>query len=157
VGDCGEFMGWFHGRFDYSIDAKGRVNFPAKFRKALSSQANETFIICRGPNKCLRAYPQDLWTEYERELNSRPETPETLRHKRLLYNTLSDTTFDAQGRITLTSAQMAIAEITKEVSMIGQANYVEIWNTENYEKYLNQADDFDAVFFQSVETGLPKR
>jgi MraZ protein len=150
-------MGWFHGRFDYSIDAKGRVNFPAKFRKALNPQANETFIICRGPNKCLRAYPQDMWNEYETELASRPETPETLRHKRLLYNTLSDTTFDAQGRITLTSAQMAIAEITKEVSIIGQANYVEIWSTDQYEKYLSQADDFDEVFFQSVETGLPKR
>ena len=150
-------MGWFHGRFDYSIDAKGRVNFPAKFRKVLNPQANETFIICRGPNECLRAYPQDMWNEYETELASRPETPDTLRHKRLLYNTLSDTTFDAQGRITLTSAQMAIAEITKEVSIIGQANYVEIWSTENYERYLNQADDFDEVFFQSVETGLPKK
>jgi MraZ protein len=98
-----------------------------------------------------------MWNEYETELASRPETPDTLRHKRLLYNTLSDTTFDAQGRITLTSAQMAIAEITKEVSIIGQANYVEIWSTENYERYLNQADDFDEVFFQSVETGLPKK
>lgn len=158
MGDCGgRIMGWFHGRFDYSIDAKGRVNFPAKFRKALSPEANETFILCRGPNKCLRAYPLDMWNSYEAELASRPETPETLRHRRLLYNTLSDTSFDAQGRITLTSAQMELAEIKKDVSIVGQANYVEIWDTAQYEKYLNVADDFDSVFFQSVEAGLAKK
>jgi MraZ protein len=156
VGDRGEIMGCFHGRFDYSIDIKGRVNFPAKFRKELNPQANETFVICRGPNKCLRAYPKDMWNEYEAKLDSLPETPQTLRHKRLLFNTLSDTTFDAQGRITLTSAQMTIAEITKEVTIVGQAKFVEIWNTENYERYLNQEDDFDEVFFQTVEIGMPK-
>ena len=85
-------MGQFHGRFDYSIDIKGRVNIPAKFRKTLSPNAGETFIICRAPDGCLRAYPRDLWENYEAELANRPETPQTLRHKRLLYNTISDST-----------------------------------------------------------------
>ena len=68
-------MGQFHGRFDYSIDIKGRVNIPAKFRKTLSPNAGETFIICRAPDGCLRAYPRDLWENYEAELASRPKPP----------------------------------------------------------------------------------
>lgn len=150
-------MSRFHGRFDYSIDSKGRVNFPAKFRKSLRPECEETLIICRAPNGCLRAYPRDLWEAYESELAARPETPETLRHKRLLYNTLSDSTFDAQGRITITPAQMAIAGIQKEVTLVGQATYVEIWDTGKYEQYLGVSDDFDTVFFQSVETGIANK
>lgn len=157
MGDCGGFMGLFHGRFDYSADAKGRVNIPAKFRKELSPEANETFIICRAPDGCLRAYPRNLWEVYEAELASRPETPQTLRHKRLLYNTLADSTLDSQGRISLSPAQMGIAAITKEVTLIGQANYVEIWDTSRYETYLNETDDFDTMFYQSVEAGLAKK
>ena len=150
-------MARFHGRFDYSIDAKGRVNIPAKFRKALCPDAQETFIICRAPSGCLRAYPQDLWEKYESDLSSRPETPETLRHKRLLYNTISDSTLDAQGRVTLTSAQVGIAGILKDVILVGHADYIEIWDVGRYEQYLGGTDDFDAVFFQSVEAGLARK
>lgn len=150
-------MGSFHGRFDYSIDSKGRVNIPAKFRKSLNPEAEETFIICRAPDGCLRAYPNDYWKVYEEDLARRPETPETLRHKRLLFSTLSESTLDAQGRVSLTPAQMTIAGITKDITLIGQSNYVEIWDTVKYDAYLNSGDDFDSVFFQSVETGLAKK
>lgn len=141
----------FHGRFDYTIDAKGRVNVPAKFRKALNPEANETFIICRAPGGCLRAYSSDLWDSYEKELLSRPETPETLRHRRLLYNTLTESTVDAQGRMTISTAQSEIAGIKKNVTLVGQATYFEIWDTEKYDQYLGSSDDFDDVFFQSVK------
>ncbi|MDG5814904.1 division/cell wall cluster transcriptional repressor MraZ [Chitinispirillales bacterium ANBcel5] len=147
-------MGRFRGSFDYSIDAKGRVNIPAKFRKCLNPEADETFVVVRGPTNCLRAYPQDLWDAYEDELASRPETPETLRHKRLLFSLLSDSTLDSQGRITLTAKQMVVSGIKKEVTLIGQSNYIEIWDRVKYEEYLLSADDFDEMFFQSVEAGL---
>ena len=149
-------MSRFRGCFDYSIDAKGRVNIPAKFRKGLNPAAGDTFVIVRGPTNCLRAYPQDLWDEYEFELVSRPETPETLRHKRLLFSLLSDSTLDSQGRITLTAKQMAIAGISKDVTLVGQSNYIEIWDSNRYQEYLASSDDFDEMFFQSVEAGLKR-
>ena len=147
-------MSHFHGRYDYTVDDKGRINMPAKFRKLLSPQAAETFVICRAPGGCLRAYPQDVWEKYEEELSSRPQTPETLRHQRLLYGTLSDSTLDAQGRISLNASQMSIASITKNATLIGQNGYIEIWNTEKFNAYAGSAEDFDEVFFQSVESGL---
>jgi MraZ protein len=152
-------MAKFHGRFDYSTDNKGRVNIPSKFRSALNPEANETFIICRAPNSCLRAYPKDVWETYENELMSRPETPAALSHKRLLYNTLTDSTLDTQGRISLSGKQMEIAGIVKEVTLVGQATYIEIWNTQRYDAYQNQysSDDFDTMFFNAVEAGIAKQ
>jgi MraZ protein len=150
-------MSGFHGKYDYSLDAKGRVNIPAKFRKALAPEAGEKFIICRAPGGCLRAYPQNFWHVYVAELNARPETPESLRHKRLLYDTVSESTLDTQGRITLMPNQTAIAGITKEVSLVGHENYIELWDTGRYGAYLESDADFDTAFFQSVQAGLQKK
>jgi len=151
-------MAGFHGRFDYTIDSKGRVNIPAKFRSMLNPDAHETFTICRAPGGCLRAYPKDRWDVREAELESRPETEATLKHKRLLYNTLTDSTLDAQGRIALSANQITIGKIAKEVTLVGQAEYIEIWNTAAYDAYQSQfEDDFDSMFYSSVETGMTKK
>jgi MraZ protein len=150
-------MSDFHGKYDYSVDAKGRVNIPAKFRKALDQDAAERFVVCRAPGGCLRAYPLNYWRTYVAEINGRPETPETLRHKRLLYDTASESTLDAQGRITLMPNQMAIGGITKEVSLVGQGHYLELWDTARYAAYLGSDADFDTVFFQSVRAGLQNK
>ena len=147
-------MSRFRGRFDYSIDAKGRLNIPAKFRKSLDPDAAETFVICRAPNGCLRAYAQNVWNKYEDELASRPQTPETLRHQRLLYSTIADSTLDAQGRIALSPLQMQLVGLEKNVTLIGQNGYVEIWDTAKFNDYAGTQEDFDTVFFQSVESGV---
>jgi MraZ protein len=147
-------MSSFRGRFDYTIDAKCRVNIPAKFRKVLSQDANDTFIICRSPGGCLRVYALNVWSRYENELAARPQTPEALRHKRLLYSSLTDSTLDAQGRISLTTLQMQMAGITKNVTLIGQNDYIELWDTDSFNMYVGGQDDFDEVFFKSVEAGV---
>ncbi len=148
----------FLGRFDYSIDAKGRVNIPAKFRKAMSPEAAETVIISRAPGGCLRAYPRDEWANIEDDIISRPETPETLRLKRLLFSTISESVLDAQGRITLTPAQMAIAGITKEVTLVGQGNFIEVWDTAKCDASLEADDEnFDAIFYEAVKSSVDKK
>jgi MraZ protein len=150
----GNDMSRFRGRFDYAIDEKGRVSIPAKFRKALSPDANETFIICRAPNGCLRAYAQDVWNTYEDELSSRPQTPETLRHQRLVYNTLAESTIDAQGRVSLTALQMTMVGLAKNITLVGQNGYIELWDTDRFNAYVGNQEDFDEVFFKSVESGV---
>jgi MraZ protein len=65
---------------------------------------------------------------------------------------------DAQGRITLSPNQMEAVGITKDVTLVGQANYIEIWDTARYDAYQKQhADEYDQMFFQSVEAGIPRR
>jgi MraZ protein len=150
-------MPGFHGKFDYSVDNKGRVAIPAKFRKSLAPEAMETFIVCRAPGGCLRAYPQNYWHVYVAELNGRPETPETLRYKRQLYDTAAESTLDTQGRITLMQNQMEIGGITNAVTLVGHENHIELWEPARYAAYLENDTDFDTIFFQSVQAGLLKR
>ncbi len=150
-------MARFRGEYNYSVDAKGRINIPAKFRKALSPEADETFAICQAPNNCLRAYPQDAWEKYEDELASRPQTLEALRHQRLLRSTLTDSKLDVQGRISISAKQITVAGIKKNVTLVGHYGYIEIWDTEQYETYIGTGDDFDKVFFESVEAGIRSR
>jgi MraZ protein len=150
-------MAGFHGRYDYSVDAKGRVNIPSKFRKSLVPEAAETFVICQAPDRCLRAFPHNYWNTYVAELNARPETPETVGYKRRLYHTVSESTLDAQGRITLMPNQMEIAGIGKSVTLVGHENYIEIWEPGRYAAYLEKDADFDTAFFRSVQAGLLKK
>lgn len=150
-------MSRFRGEYKYTVDAKGRINIPAKFRRVLSPEAVETFAICRAPDNCLRAYPRDTWDKYEDELASRPQVPEALRHLRLMRSTLSDSKLDSQGRITLTPKQLQITGIDKQVTLVGHYGFIEIWNSDQYEKYLGTGDDFDQMFFESIEAGLRRQ
>jgi len=147
-------MARFRGFFEYSIDDKGRLNIPAKFRKTLSPEADETFVIVRGPNGCLQAYPQDAWTRFEEELDRRPTTPDTVRFRRYLYGSLSDAQLDAQGRIMVPQGQLDCAGISHKVVLVGQGNFIEIWSPEKYREFFGAKDDFDAVFYQSVQDSM---
>jgi MraZ protein len=148
----------FHGKYTYSIDVKGRINIPAKFRKALIPEAADTFIVCRATGGCLHAVPQNFWHSYVAEIIPEgPKTPETVRHKRLLYDTASESTLDAQGRITLMPNQITIAGVTKEVILVGHEQYIEIWDPARYAAYLGDSKDFDSVSFgtnESQQAGL---
>src|SRR5512147_1036991 len=121
-------MARFRGRYDFSIDEKGRINIPSKFRKLLSPEAEDTFVICRAPDDCLWAYPKNEWEKFEDTLDRMPVTRESNRFQREIQNTLSDSTLDRQGRITVTPLQMKLAGIEKDVSIIGRGRYLEIWN-----------------------------
>jgi MraZ protein len=148
-------MSSFRGSFDYSIDAKGRVNIPPSFRKALNPQAEETFVVTLAPDNCLRAYPLDEWKKFEEDLKSRPQTRATTMLMRAIFANTSESMLDAQNRITIKPKQLERAGITKEITLIGQPGYIEIWDTARCNHYLEQVD-FDSVFFESVDTTTNK-
>jgi len=120
----------FFGSYDYSIDAKGRINMPARFRKALSPEAEETFIVCYAPDRRLRAYPLNEWKileeqEMERETRRLQDegrdrlTPAEMKLKRMKYETLIETQLDTQGRIALSPKLVKYAGLEKAVTLIG--------------------------------------
>lgn len=147
-------MSRFRGRYDFSIDQKGRINIPSKFRKLLSPEADETFVICRAPDGCLWAYPKDEWEKYEDSLIAMPTSREANKFQREMQNTLSDSVLDKQGRVTLTPLQVRIAGINKEVSIIGRGRYLEIWDTKRFEEYTGNGEDFDEVYYKAVRSGI---
>ncbi len=147
-------MARFRGRYDFSIDEKGRINIPSKFRKLLSPEAEDTFVICRAPDDCLWAYPKNEWEKFEDTLDRMPVTRESNRFQREIQNTLSDSTLDRQGRITVTPLQMKIAGIDKNVSIIGRGRYLEIWDPKRFEDYTENCKDFNDVYYKTFGPGL---
>jgi len=140
-------MASFRGIYDYQLDTKGRVNIPAKHRKSLSPEAEETFIIVCAPGGCLRAYPKDVWEKYEAKLVALPETPKNDWLKDMIFSSLTEATLDVQGRVMLTPTLIKWAGITKEVTLVGSISYVKLWDTAKYYEYLSSGGDFDEAFY----------
>ena len=146
-------MARFRGRFDFSIDQKGRINIPSKFRKLLTPEAEDTFVICRAPDGCLWAYPKDEWEKFEDLLEVMPISREVNKFQRVIQNTLNDSTLDKQGRVSLTPLQIKIAGISKEVSIIGRGKYLEIWAASRFEEYTGKDESFDQVYYDTIQSG----
>jgi MraZ protein len=156
-------MSRFRGKFEFTVDAKNRINIPSKFRKGLTPEANGTFVITPAQNGCLRAYPEDVYLKYESSLEAKPEVQEMLDLRRKMAAFQSDSTLDAQGRITLTQQQLQIAGIQKDLTLLGLGTYIEIWATERFRDAVgaeyNQAE-FDRLLQKSIEitaTPAPKQ
>jgi MraZ protein len=149
----------FLGRFDYSVDSKGRLNIPAKFRKCLSPEADETFVVVPAPNGCLRAFPQNEWAAEEETLTRLPQTLENLRFIRKIRDAASDSHLDGQGRIMLNKTQLDASGIKESVVLVGSNRFVEIWDTERYNSYRgdNWQSEFDELYQKTIESSLGRQ
>ena len=149
-------MSSFRGSYDYTIDVKGRLNIPAKFRKAVNPEAGEVFVVIPGPSGCLRAYPQDTYEAEERRLDALSETRATLARKRIIDANKSESKLDGQGRVMLSPRQIKYSRIEKEVTLVGSGTFIEIWDTSRHAEYLDDVD-FDEVFFESVDNSMNQK
>ena len=119
----------FIGEYAYSLDSKGRVNIPAKFRQSLSADSQNTFVITRGLDPCIWVYPLEQWKEIENNLRNLSSVKNI--HRTFVRDTAryaSPSTYDKQGRITLTPSLIEYASLEKDVLIIGMINKIEIWN-----------------------------
>ncbi|MBP9211963.1 MAG: division/cell wall cluster transcriptional repressor MraZ [Bacteroidetes bacterium] len=137
----------FKGSFNYTVDSKGRINIPAKMRKNLSPDANESFVITRGFENCIFVYPNDEWAKREAELAKLQQTNRDDRlFTRLLLQYAADVELDGQHRIVLTKELMEYAKISGDVLILGVFDRIEVWNPEEYTKYLEaQSKDYVTV------------
>ena len=130
-------MAAFRGSYTHSIDHKGRVSIPARFRRLLSGDASETFVILRGLDACVSLYPSDEFKKLEERLRSRSFSDETNRRfQRMLLLDSRDETLDAQGRVAIPPRLLAHAELKHEVLVNGVLDHIEIWNPETFERYM---------------------
>tara|TARA_B100001013_G_scaffold332340_1_gene248504 strand:+ start:419 stop:883 length:465 start_codon:yes stop_codon:yes gene_type:complete len=119
----------FIGEYSYSLDTKGRVNIPAKFRQSLSEDNENTFVITRGIDSCIWIYPLTQWKMIENNLRNLSSLSKI--HRTFVRNTAryaSPSTCDKQGRIILTPSLIEYAGLDKELLIIGMVNKMEIWN-----------------------------
>ena len=121
----------FTGEYQYSLDSKGRVNIPAKFRQALSKNNQNTFVATRGQDPCVWIYPITEWKKIEDELRNLSSVSGVHRtFVRQIARSATPSTCDKQGRITLSPSLISFSQIDKDALIIGMINKIEIWNPE---------------------------
>lgn len=136
----------FMGEYQHSLDSKGRLIIPAKFREELG----DNFIVTRGLDHCLFVYPKSEWDILVQKLKSLPLTrSDARRFVRFLLSGAIECELDKQGRITLPASLREYAELEKEVVAIGVSNRVELWSKSRWESYLDEAE---AIYEEMAET-----
>lgn len=128
----------FIGEYHHSIDDKGRLIIPSKFREELG----EKFTITRGIENCLFAYSEESWNKIVNKLETLPFTKKDARQfVRFFLSGASEAEFDKQGRINVTSPLVTYANIKKECVVIGAGERIEIWSKESWDDFFTSAKD----------------
>lgn len=135
-------MSFFKGQETYSLDNKGRVNIPAKMRKSLAPDANDTFVITRGTEDCIVAYPLDEWKKYEDKLQNLNQFDEKNRFfLRTILMWSEEVSLDSQQRISIPKKLIDFAKIENKTTIVGMVDRIEFWNPEKFEEYLNSSKE----------------
>jgi MraZ protein len=121
----------FLGRFEHSVDTKGRVAVPARFRDRLSGE----LILTRGNDGCLYLFTEESWEPLAAKLNALPTGDEDARNlRRAVFSSAEPVELDKQGRVIIPDHLRQYAAITGDVSIIGLGEYIEIWDTQAWQK-----------------------
>jgi MraZ protein len=132
----------FRGQFTYSVDTKGRLSIPAKLRKHVSPESNDTFIMTQGTANCIDVYPLDQWQIFESKLLTlNPFKPNNAKFIRMILQHATEDTIDSQARILVPQALLQYAKIDKEVLILGALKKIELWNPKVYADYLEQTPE----------------
>jgi MraZ protein len=121
----------FLGRFEHSVDTKGRVAVPARFRDRLSGE----LILTRGNDGCLYLFTEESWEPLAAKLNALPTGDEDARNlRRAVFSSAEPVELDKQGRVIIPDHLRQYAGISSDVSIIGLGEYIEIWDTQSWQK-----------------------
>ena len=139
----------FMGEYNHTIDTKGRVAVPSKFRETLG----ETFVVTLGLDGCLFVYPNNEWVNFVSKLNSLPGSKEARQLQRYFMAGASECEVDKQGRILIPAKLRDQAGLNKDVVFVGVLSKIEIWSKERWENN-NIYDDMDDVAEHMSEYGI---
>jgi MraZ protein len=136
----------FRGATKVTIDAKGRLAIPTRYRNRLESRSNGQLVVTVDRDYCLLLYPFPDWEEIERKLIRLPSLDKQARRlQRLMVGYATELELDGNGRILLSRELREFAEIDRQAILIGQGNKFEIWNDDIWNKkrdsWLSEDDD----------------
>ena len=137
----------FYGEFSHSIDRKGRLIMPAKFRETAKANFIEKFFLTRGLDKCLFMFSEEEWRSQENKFKALSFTKQQARtFNRLYFSGAVEIIPDKQGRILLPQYLKDFAEIKKEVLVVGVSNRIEIWAKDAWNDfYRNSRQSFEEI------------
>ena len=114
----------FMGQYEHSIDTKGRIIIPAKYRDDLG----DAFVVTHGLDGCLFLYPKEEWESFVEKLKELPSNQKTRRIQRQFLSKAMEVALDKQGRILIPALLRTEAGLEKEVVFVGMMNRVEVWD-----------------------------
>lgn len=142
----------FIGEYHHTIDEKGRIIIPVKFREELGN----SFIITRGIENCLFVYSEENWAKITNKLNSLPFTKKDARtFNRFFMSGATNVELDKQGRVNISRPLIDYASLIKDCVIIGTGDRLEVWSQESWESFFdstkdNMSDIAENLFNESV-------
>ncbi len=126
----------FYGEYEHSLDKKGRLILPSKFREAAKSNYIEKFFMTRGLDNCLFMIPEEEWKIQEGKFRSIPFTKsQSRKFNRLYFSGAQEVVFDKQGRVLIPRYLKEFAGIKRDVMIVGVSNRIEIWDLERWKEF----------------------
>lgn len=126
----------FLGEYEHSVDAKGRIAIPARFR----AQMDRGAVISKGMGTCLSVYTMVRWEEKSDELVSGKASDELRDFERRIYPSASEIELDGQGRMVIPVKLRTYANLTSEVTIAGVRDHFEIWDRAVWQAYQERLD-----------------
>jgi len=131
----------FRGRFEYTIDDKGRTSLPAKFREVLSANYDERLILTTFDN-CLWAYPVQEWSVIEEKIAALPQFKSEVKAlQRVFVSGAVECTLDKQGRLVIPPTLRDYAGLKKDILFVGMTKRIEIWSKEKWSSVFSIAQE----------------
>ena len=140
----------FMSEYNHTVDAKGRLIIPSKFREILGDE----FVISKGMDGCLFVYANDDWKAFEEKLTSLPLiNKEARQFARFFLAGAAQVEVDKQGRILLPASLRSFSNLDKDVVLVGVGSRIEIWDKEKYEA-LSADENMDDIANAMEALGL---
>ena len=132
----------FYGEYEHTIDKKGRLIIPSKFRESFKEYDVEKLYITRGLDKCLFVFTESEWKSQESKLKSISFTKsDSRKFSRMYFAGASQLECDKQGRILIPKYLKDYAAIKRDVMIVGVSNRIEIWSKDDWQHYYNGAKE----------------
>ena len=145
----------FRGSSFHTIDAKGRIIIPARFREIIRADGEDSAMISRMDN-CLVVYPHKEWQKLETKILSMAETSETMRRfRRVFIGGAFECGYDKQDRVLIPQSLRQYAGLDKEIVLVGVLDHFEIWSKGNWEhENMNLEEDMKKEEVRNEIAGL---
>lgn len=140
------------GEYNHTVDAKGRMIIPSRFREDLGGE----FVITKGLDGCLFIYPENEWNAFEEKLRTLPLTNRNSRtFTRFFLGSAIECELDKQGRVLLPASLRTFACLEKDVVLVGVLNRIEIWDKSKWDENNAEAcENMDDIAEHMEELGL---
>ncbi|MBN1884972.1 MAG: division/cell wall cluster transcriptional repressor MraZ [Candidatus Krumholzibacteriota bacterium] len=131
----------FVGSFTCTLDAKGRIMIPARFRRLLPTDSGEVLVLSKGKEQCLNLFPSAEWERVIERLENLPPGQKKRNLIRFYSDKSQTVNLDKAGRVAISPPFLSLIDNPRRVVVIGALTYMEIWSEESYEQVRGEALD----------------